>query len=70
MDCCFEENGGLILVDYKTDRVADDAALIRRAEMYGSQLDSYAQALQRIFGMPVREKILYFLSAEKEFRLP
>ncbi len=70
VDCCFEEKGSLILVDYKTDRVADDAALIQRAELYVSQLDTYAQALQRIFGMPVREKILYFLSAEKEFRVP
>ena len=70
VDCCFEENEGLVLVDYKTDRVADDAALMRHAELYIGQLDTYAQALQRIFGLPVREKILYFLSAEKEIRLP
>ena len=70
VDCCFEEDGGLILVDYKTDRIDSEETLRQRAELYRVQLDTYAQALRRIFGLPVREKILYFISAGKEVRLP
>ncbi len=61
VDCFFEEDGGLVVVDYKTDRVAGEEQLVARAESYRIQLDTYAYALRRIFGLPVRERILYFL---------
>ena len=61
VDCFFEEDGGLVVVDYKTDRVAGEEQLAARAESYRIQLDTYAYALRRIFGLPVRERILYFL---------
>ena len=63
VDAFFEENGSLVLVDYKTDRVESDAMLQQRTELYRSQLDTYAKALERIFGLPVCEKILVFLYA-------
>ena len=69
VDCCIEENGALTVVDYKTDRVEEEPEIRARAEYYRTQLDLYAQALQRIFGMPVREKILYFLHSGREWRL-
>ena len=60
VDCCFLENGGWILLDYKTDR-ADDLEAIRRH--YEKQLKVYALALERITGLPVRQKLLCLLGA-------
>ena len=60
VDCCFEENGGWILVDYKTDSAKDAPAAIQK---HRPQLDLYAQALETITGLPVRERILYLVRA-------
>lgn len=56
VDCAFEENGALVLVDYKTDRVADPAELWAR---YGGQLTLYRMALEQCTGLPVQECLLY-----------
>lgn len=56
VDCAFEENGGLIVVDYKTDRVADPDKLRQR---YAAQVDLYAAALTRCTGLPVHGCYLY-----------
>ena len=61
VDCCFEEDGKLVLVDYKTDRVSGKEQIRERAEHYRIQLETYSRALERIFGLPVKEKILYFI---------
>ena len=50
------EEDGIVLLDYKTDRV-DSATRLR--DMYKEQLDLYAEALERIFPLPVKEKYLY-----------
>lgn len=55
-DCVFEEKGKLVLVDYKTDAVADEAELISR---YSRQIDFYAKALEKALNMPVCETFLY-----------
>ena len=60
IDCCFLEDGGYILLDFKSDDVSGDT-LRQRAESYRTQLDLYAEALQKITGRPVIQKILYFL---------
>ena len=57
VDCCFIENGQWVLMDYKTDR--GDAQTLR--ERYRPQLSVYALALERITGIPVREKLLCLL---------
>ncbi|MCQ2458339.1 MAG: helicase-exonuclease AddAB subunit AddA [Clostridia bacterium] len=59
IDCAFEENGSWVIVDYKTDHVADSAEL---AERYGRQIRLYASSLARITGRPVKEMWLYSLS--------
>ena len=66
VDCCFEENGGWILLDYKTDRADDMDALAAR---YKPQLMLYAKALERITGKPVGEIWLCLLNSGKEIRL-
>ncbi len=65
VDCCIFENGALTVVDYKTDRVRTAAETESRAESYRGQLMTYARALERIFALPVRECVLYFLAAGK-----
>lgn len=55
-DCLFEEDGALVIVDYKTDRVKDPAAL---AALYQKQLDIYSTALTQTLGKPVKETLLY-----------
>ena len=62
IDCCFEEDGGWVLLDYKTDRASDPDAL---AEHYRPQLDLYKKALERITEKPVREAYLCLLSGEE-----
>lgn len=66
IDCAFQEDGAWILVDYKTDRIQDEAAFIER---YSSQLDWYAKALERISGMPVKEKYLYSIGKAKAYMI-
>ena len=60
VDCFFEEDGALVVVDFKTDRTSPDA-LAARAEHYRTQLNAYSLALSQGIGLPVKEKILYFL---------
>ena len=56
IDVFFEEEDGLVLLDYKTDVVPDLEALWKR---YETQLDYYSDALTKITGKPVKERILY-----------
>ena len=56
IDAYFEENGKLIVVDFKTDRVHGGWELVQR---YRVQLNYYAEALGRMYGMPVSEKLIY-----------
>ena len=67
IDCCFEEDGKWILLDYKTDRSDDAAALTRR---YQAQLRMYALALERITGMEVAEIRLCLLRAGESIVVP
>ena len=55
IDCCFEERGGWVLLDYKTDGGNVQEILAR----YREQITLYARALHEITGLPVREKWLY-----------
>ena len=56
IDCIFEEDGELILVDYKTDKTASEQVL---REQYGRQLELYARALRECTGKNIAQKVLY-----------
>ena len=62
VDCCIEENGELVVIDYKTDNVHTEEQIEQRRSLYESQVKAYTMALSRIFSMPVKESVLYFLS--------
>lgn len=66
IDAFFEEEDGLVVADYKTDRVTHADELVRR---YRVQLAYYAQALERLTGKRVKEKIIYSFALEKEILL-
>lgn len=55
-DCAFLENGALVVVDYKTDRLEDDARFI---EKYAGQVRLYKTALSLCTAYAVRETVLY-----------
>ena len=57
------------LLDFKTDRVAANG-LDDKVEIYRPQLNLYARALERIYGRPVTERWLHFLSCGKTVPLP
>ena len=56
IDVYFEEEDGLVLMDYKTDRVSEGDELVKR---YRTQLSYYAQALERLTHQKVKEKLIY-----------
>lgn len=56
IDVYFEEDGDLVLLDYKTDRVQ---SLQELSERYATQLEYYAQALEKTEHKKVKAKILY-----------
>ncbi|HOP10975.1 MAG TPA: UvrD-helicase domain-containing protein [Oscillospiraceae bacterium] len=58
---------GLILVDYKTDALTDPAQFLTR---YKAQLDLYAEALSRIFGLPVLKKSIWSFKLGREIKVP
>ncbi len=65
IDAYFTEDGEVVLVDYKTDRVDPangEAELIRR---YEKQLTLYAEAIERGTGLSVRERIIYSFALNK-----
>ena len=63
IDLFFEEDDGVVLVDFKSDRVTK-ATRAARAEEYAGQLNAYAEALSRITGKPVKEKSLFFFECD------
>lgn len=65
IDAFFFEDEDIVLVDYKTDRVRrkDGTELV---EKYKEQLKYYAQALERLSGRKVKEKIIYSFALSKE----
>lgn len=63
IDLFFEEDGGITLVDYKTDR-QDDENYYR--QKYALQLQLYADALEKLIQKPVKHRVIYAFSCQKE----
>lgn len=63
IDVYFEEEGQLIVLDYKTDRVNDMDELKKR---YETQLFYYGNALERLVKKPVKERVIYSFALSKE----
>ncbi|MDZ5713041.1 helicase-exonuclease AddAB subunit AddA [Jeotgalibacillus haloalkalitolerans] len=65
-DCLFEDDQGLVLLDYKTDYVdrADPDVNAKLAERYRLQLSLYRQALEKSLNRKIDEVYLYFFNAD------
>lgn len=66
IDAFIMEEEGIILVDYKTDRVKDGKELRNR---YQKQIDLYSEALEQILGKKVKRRVLYSFSLGEEVDL-
>ena len=59
VDCALIEPDGITVLDFKTDYVTEET-LPQVTERYRPQLQTYAEALTRIYEMPVKKCLLYF----------
>ena len=68
IDLLFEEDGGLVVVDYKTDSVSanETAEAVRRYRLQGG---AYAYAVHALTGKPVKEVVFLYLQPNREERL-
>lgn len=66
IDVYFEEDGELVVLDYKTDRVRRADELLER---YKLQLDYYAEVLEKVTEKRVKEKIIYSFTLQKEIEV-
>ena len=62
IDAFWEEEDGIVLLDYKTDAVNELSELYLR---YQTQLDYYTEALQKLMEKPVTQQILYSFRLEQ-----
>ncbi len=68
VDCTFETTAGLVVVDFKTDRITPSQQP-QRAEGYRPQLEAYALALGQVLEKNVSEKLLYFFHTDSTVKL-
>jgi ATP-dependent helicase/nuclease subunit A len=64
VDCALLEDDGITILDFKTDFVTDDS-LAELVERYTAQVQAYARAMSRIYGKPVKQKLLYFFHLDR-----
>ena len=68
IDCFFEEEDGIVLLDYKTDYVEEEK-VDEIIERYRAQLKYYKDALEKITEKRVKESYLYLFGIDKEIKV-
>ncbi|MBQ8041181.1 MAG: helicase-exonuclease AddAB subunit AddA [Lachnospiraceae bacterium] len=66
IDAYFEEDDKLVLLDYKTDVVDSEEALVKR---YQVQLDYYGEVLEKLLSKTLKDVVIYSFCFEKEIKL-
>ena len=64
VDCALIEDDGITIVDFKTDQVTEDT-VAQRTDMYRQQVAVYADAMERIYERPIKERLLYFFALDR-----
>ena len=64
VDCALLEEDGITVVDFKTDNVTEET-LPAVTERYRPQVQTYGEALSRIYEMPIKAKYLYFFRLDR-----
>lgn len=67
IDCFFEEDDGIVLLDYKTDYV-ENGKEKEILDRYKVQIDLYTETLERVIGKKVKERYLYLFGIDKEVK--
>ncbi|MDR2501648.1 MAG: helicase-exonuclease AddAB subunit AddA [Oscillospiraceae bacterium] len=60
VDLAFIENGELLILDFKTDRVRSESDMAVKAEEYAYQIRAYARAMERVTSLRVSSGALWF----------
>jgi len=68
IDCLFEDGDGVVLVDFKNDKVSAEG-LAAAADRYRVQIDLYARAIRELLKREVREAYLYLFAAGVPMRV-
>lgn len=75
IDCLFEDDRGLILVDYKTDSITErfkgdfEEAKKTLENRYKVQIELYQKAVEQIYKRPIAEKYLFFFDGAHTLKL-
>lgn len=75
IDCVFEDEHGMVLLDYKTDRITDrfkggfSEARNILEDRYRVQIDLYTKALETILKRKVTERYLFFFDGAHTLKL-
>ena len=64
VDCAIIDDDGITIVDFKTDQVNNEN-LQTTVERYRAQICVYADALSRIYQLPIKDKYLYFFELNR-----
>ena len=64
VDCALVEDDGITVLDFKTDYVTDET-LPAVAGKYNAQVKAYADALSRIYRLPIKSAKLYFFAINR-----
>ena len=64
VDCALLEEDGITVVDFKTDYVTE-GTVADRAAYYRPQVQTYGEALSRIYEMPIKGQYLYFFRLDR-----
>ncbi|MBP1581540.1 MAG: PD-(D/E)XK nuclease family protein, partial [Oscillospiraceae bacterium] len=64
-DLIFEEDGAIILVDYKTDHLSEEELVAK----YRPQLELYRSILSRLLDKPVKETLIFSMYHKKSLRI-
>ncbi len=64
VDCALLEEEGITVVDFKTDNVTEEN-LASVVERYRPQVQTYGEALSRIYEKPIKAQYLYFFRLDK-----
>jgi len=68
IDCLFEDEQGIVLLDYKTDRIAG-GNWEQAAERHRFQLELYAEAIGAVLGRKVDECYVFFFDGGQSVKL-
>jgi len=68
IDCLIIKDGYGIIIDYKTDKVKKGKEK-EHALRYKTQMDIYSDAVERIMGVKVKSKIIYFFKTNTNIDL-